>query len=100
MVNGDDFYQVLYVEGEVTPFDQLYKAFSNHMRIKHKEQKAIIGDDKHPIKAAGYTINRVHLCKTCHQAASKDACGDHHSSKNRYKKLVIQNMQITSLRDV
>ena len=99
LINGDDYYQVLYVEGEVTPMDHLEKAFSNHMRIKHKEDKVKIGDDKYPIKAAGYTIQRVHLCKTCHQEASKEVCGEHYNSKNRYRKLVIQNMRIKSLRD-
>ena len=71
LMNGDDFYQVLYVEGEVTPLDQLDKTFSNHMRIKHKQEKAKIGDDKHPIKAAGFTIERVNLCKICHHIIFK-----------------------------
>lgn len=99
LANGDDYYQVLYVKGTVTPMDQLEKAFSNHMRIKHKQDKAKIGDDKHPIKAAGYTIERVNLCKICHQKSSKDVCGDHYSSNNRFRKWVIHNMRITSLRD-
>lgn len=96
LMNGDDYYQVLYVKGEVTPFDQLDKAFSNHMRIRHTQDKAKIGDDKHPIKAAGYTIERVNLCKTCHQKSSKDVCGEHYNSKNCYRKWVIHNMKITS----
>ena len=96
LMNGDDYYQILYVEEEVTPFDQIDKAFSNHMRIKHKQDKAKIGDDTHPIKAAGYTIERINLCKICHQKSSKDVCGDHYNSKNRYRKWVIHNMKITS----
>jgi hypothetical protein len=99
LINGDDYYQILHAEGAVTPMDHLEKAFSNHMRIKHKEEKVKIGDDKHPIKAAGYTIQRVHLCKMCHRESSKEACGDHYNSKNRYKKLVVHNMRIKSLRD-
>jgi hypothetical protein len=99
LVNGDDYYQILYVKGQITPMDHLEKAFSNHMRFKHKIEKAKIGQDKHPIKAAGFTIECVNLCKTCNQKASKDACGEHYSAKNRYKKQVIHSMVIKVLRE-
>ena len=95
--NGDDYYQILYVKGQITPMEKLESAFSNHMRFKQKLEKAKIGEDKHPIKAAGYTIEKVNLCKVCHVKATKANCGEHYDGKNRYKKLVIHNMQINSL---
>ena len=75
-------------------------SFSNHMRINHKDDRCPkINDDRYPIKAAGYTIDKLHLCKTCHDKASKANCGDHYSSDNRYKKIVILNMQILTNRE-
>ena len=94
LANGDDYYQILHEEGHLTPLVDLEKAYSNHMRIVHKEEKAKIGDDKHPIKAAGYTIQRLHVCKTCHQKASKETCGEHYKSDNRYRKFFVQDMRI------
>jgi hypothetical protein len=96
LANGDNFYQILYREGAVTTFEQLNKAFSNHMRFHHKIEKKI-GGDKHPIKAAGYTLVVENLCKTCHHKASLVSCGNHYNQKNRYKKMVIQNMDILTI---
>jgi hypothetical protein len=64
------------------------------MKIKHDIKGAKIGDDMFPIKSAGYTIQRVNLCKTCHKEAKKKICGDHYSISNRYRKTVICNMKI------
>ena len=94
LANGDDYYQILYEKESFTPLVELEKAYSNHMRFVHKEEKAKIGDDKHPIKAAGYTIQRLHFCKECRQKASKKTCKEHYHSSNRYQKYVVQNMRI------
>jgi hypothetical protein len=96
LANGDDYYQIQKVVGEITPLDALEKAYSNHMKIKHKELKTKIGDDKFPIKAAGYTLERENLCKSCHKKASKESCGDHYSDKNRYRKWVVHDMKIVT----
>jgi hypothetical protein len=48
----------------------------------------------YPIKSAGYEVKPVNLCKTCHKKADKKLCGEHYSSKNRYKKVAIHNMKI------
>lgn len=99
LANGDSFYQIIFKQGAVTQLTELEKAFANHMRINHKDERCPkIGDDKHPIKAAGYTTERRHLCKTCHNEASKEKCGEHYNSTNRYQRQVILNMQILALR--
>jgi hypothetical protein len=93
--NGDDYYQVIFEEGKITPFEDLEKAYSNHMRIHHKNDKAKIEGDHFPIKAVGFIVERQHLCKICKEAASKDTCGDHYAGgKNRRQKLIIKNMRI------
>ena len=94
LTNGDDYYQILSAEGSVTPLSDLEKAFCNHMRIHHKQDKAKLGLDYHPIKTAGYKVECVHLCKECHQKCSKAVCGSHYNAANRYKKMVVSGMII------
>jgi hypothetical protein len=97
--NGDDYYQILHKEGHLTTLENLNKAFSNHMKYKHKIEKATIGTDHYPIKAAGFTIRRVHLCKTCHVPASKETCGAHYNPDNRYRRFVVVDMQLKTHND-
>ena len=94
--NGDGYYQILYKEGEMTTLEDLNKAFSNHMRYTHKRERATIGHDYFPIKAAGYTMDKLYLCKTCHKAHHADTCKGHYIATNRYKRVVICNMVIKS----
>jgi hypothetical protein len=94
LVNGDDYYQVLFMQGSVTTLRELENAFCNHMRIHHKQDKAKLGTDYHPIKAAGFTVEKIHLCKNCNEPCTKQNCGDHYNAANRYKKVVVQNMLI------
>jgi hypothetical protein len=96
--NGDSYYQILRVSGEATTLENLDKAFSNHMKFTHKQDKVKIGSDYYPIKAAGFTIKRVHLCKHCHHPAGKETCGDHYDASNRYRRFIIFDMQIKTLR--
>jgi hypothetical protein len=92
--NGDSYYQIIHQTGAITPLSDLEKAYSNHMRITHKQDKVKMGTDYHPIKAEGYVIEKMHLCKDCHQKSSKATCGDHYHPNNRYKKVVITGMVI------
>jgi len=92
--NGDDYYQILYVQDSFTTLEKLNTAFSNHMRFKHNLERSNIGHDYHPIKQAGFTMRVDNLCKTCHQKATVQGCGDHYNPKNRYKKHVICNMTL------
>lgn len=94
LANGDDFYQILFVKGQVTPLIELDKAFSNHCRFRHKDEKIKLGSDYFPIKAAGFTVERANLCKTCHGLFSKASCADHYEPKNAYRKVVIRDMVI------
>jgi hypothetical protein len=97
--NGDDYYQIIHKQGETTLLSDLSKAFSNHMKYTHKIDKATIGEDKHPIKDAGYTISDPNLCKICNHHATKENCGDHYNPKNRRKVYVINDMQICILKN-
>jgi hypothetical protein len=99
LANGNDFHQVLFVEGERTSFEDLEKAYSYHMKFHHKIDKAKIGGDNHPIRSAGYVIKMVNLCKTCRQSCTKANCGDHYDSKNRYQKKYCENMVLKVIRD-
>jgi hypothetical protein len=92
--NGDSHYQVLHNKGSVTTLQDLSKAYSNHMCFHHKIEKAVIGSDHHPIKAAGFTVHQRKLCKICHQVASKAGCGEHYNSENRYNKMVVEGMSL------
>ena len=78
---------------------KLNAAFSNHMKFKHKIQRAHIGHDYHPIKAAGFFMRIDHLCKTCHKKASSSGCGDHYDAKNRYKRRIIYNMKLICIQE-
>jgi hypothetical protein len=92
--NGDNFYQVVKHDASVTPLSELEKAFSNHMRINHKVEKAKLGSDYHPLRNEGYKIECIHLCKECHQKSNKATCGSHYNKANRYKKVVVSGMMI------
>ena len=94
--NGDDYYQVLFKKGAVTTLADLERAYSNHMRIKHKIERAVIGADKHPIKAAGYTMERANLCKECRKPHLKSNCGSHYHTKNRERRWLVHDMHIRS----
>jgi hypothetical protein len=94
--NGDEYYQVLYKQGEITRLKDLNKAFSNHMKYTHKRERATIGRDYYPIKAAGYTMDKLYLCKDCHKHHNVENCGEHYIENNRYRRVVICNMVIKS----
>ena len=94
LANGDDYYQILFAEGSVTPLSDLEKAYCNHMRIHHKQDKARLGSDYHPIKTAGYTIDKINLCKQCNMLCSVTNCGDHYNAANRCRRVVIRNILI------
>ena len=96
LANGDSYYQVLYKDGAITTLEDLNKAFSNHMKYTHKRERATIGHDYFPIKAAGYTMDKLYLCKTCHKPHHADTCGVHYIATNRYKRVVVCNMMIKS----
>ena len=72
--NGDDFYSILHKEGAETPLSELTKAYSNHMRITHKIDKATFGEDFHPIKACGFGKIKKHSCQFCGNPHWNDNC--------------------------
>jgi hypothetical protein len=96
LANGDSYYQVLYKHGAITTLEDLNKAFSNHMKYTHKRERATIGHDYFPIKAAGFTMDKLYLCKDCHKHHNVENCGEHYIDNNRYRRVVICNMLIKS----
>jgi len=97
--NGSDFYQCRYQKGAITTLDALSKAYSNFMRITHKQEKATLGRDYQVIKAAGYKVEVQNLCKTCHKKCTVEECNEnatvpHYDAKNRYKKVVVDGMKL------
>jgi hypothetical protein len=106
--NGDNHAQILFVDGANTAFADLETAFKLHMRDNHPGVACHgIGDDRFPLKEAGFVIERSNLCKTCHLESSVRNCNEnirydqvpHYNTKNRYRKLVVKNMKITTKAD-
>ena len=60
IANGDNYYQIVFSEGSVTPLCDLEKAYCNHMRIHNKQERARLGTDYRPLKQAGYIVEKVH----------------------------------------
>lgn len=94
LTDGDEFYQIVHDEDSITSVEELGQAFSNHMRIRHKQQNVVLGNDRFPIKNAGFVIKRVQLCKTCGGKHIKQTCGSHYNSKNRLYRERIIGMKI------
>ena len=100
IANGDDYYQIIFSEGSVTPLCDLEKAFCNHMRFHHKQDRARLGSDFHPLKQAGYKVETSNLCKNCNMPCTRATCGAHYNARNRYKKVVVKNMLIKKIKDI
>ena len=98
--NGSPYYQISHESGAITKWEDLEKAYCNHMRIDHKIEKQRIGSDLFPIKNAGFTIARDNLCKTCHGRHLKEICGEHYDGRNRYRRVTIHGMKITCNNDI
>ena len=98
--NGSPYYQISHESGAITKWEDLEKAYCNHMRIDHKIEKQRIGEDHFPIKNAGFTIARDNLCKTCHGRHLKELCGEHYDSRNRYCRVTVHGMKITCNNDI
>lgn len=94
LANGDNYYQVLYVKDAICSLDDLNHAFSMHMKHNHKIVQATIGNDRFPIKAAGFLQTKLKICKVCDSESSRTTCGNHYDSKNRSNKVVFVNMEI------
>jgi phage/plasmid-associated DNA primase len=94
IASGDDRYQVVFREGSVTSLTKLSMVFSSHMKNVHRVQNASIGQDRHPILAAGYTEQIQNVCKICEQKQSRETCGSHYNTANRSRKIVFLNMDI------
>ena len=105
--NGDSYYQILSVPDSISaPLCQLDKAFSNHMRIHNKKDKCKIGGDHYAIKACGYEVVRLNMCKICQLEANVANCGakdpkdpnykpdGHYDVKNRFRRWEVKGMEI------
>lgn len=100
LANGDDYYQIIFTKGSLTPLSDLEKAYSNHMKFRQKEERARLPSDHHAIKSAGFTVERLNLCKTCHLPCVKQTCGDHYNRQNRYRKMVVRDMIIRNKSEI
>ena len=97
--DGDEYYQVLRVEGEVTPLADLKRAFGNHMRFVHKVDKATIGKEQYyHLEIKGFIVDRLNLCKTCHLQHTLANCKEHYDADNRYRKEAVVNMRIKCIK--
>ena len=78
IVNGDDYYTITHDNTSKVRLEELRKAFLNHVRFTLRREKEVKWTGDHnPIKAAGYKINRCHVCKICNTVdPSKGKCDD------------------------
>lgn len=99
LANGSDYYQVLHKKGEITTLTALDTAYGAWMKFSQQKPGEKIGNDRHPIKAAGFVLEQQNLCKVCDQKLSKTNCGGHYNPQNRRKKWVIKDCLLRKLND-
>ena len=63
--------------------EDLGKVYSNHMPFHHKIECTKMGNDRRPIKVAGYKVIRSSFRKTCSETPTKTNYGFHYDVKNR-----------------
>jgi hypothetical protein len=99
--NGDNYYDVVFEKGAVTPLLDLKKAFTNHMRFTNEGVEWKWKSDYHAIRSRGYEVQRLNVCKVCGGVGSKKACGDHYmGGKNRKRVWSVLHMRIKTDKDV
>jgi hypothetical protein len=99
LANGDEHWTIIYTNNktDVTSLPDFRNAFEKHMRYVKKQQNYKMGDDYQPIKAAGFKIAKIHMCKVCNCVCSKQACGAHYlGGRNRTKKTLICHMKLVA----
>jgi phage/plasmid-associated DNA primase len=99
IANGDEYWNVIYTanESDVVALAEFQSSFEKHMRFAKKQRDFKMGDDFQPLKAAGFRIATVHVCKVCGRKASAINCGDHYlGGRNRRKKKSITNMKLVA----
>jgi hypothetical protein len=100
LANGSSTCQVIHQAGACTSLMDLERVFSEFMENDMKKS-GCIGSDFYPIKAAGFKMQKLHICKVCGLKASKLECnrkdtkfGPHYDDQNRAKRLVVMDMSI------
>jgi phage/plasmid-associated DNA primase len=94
LANGSSYYQIIHEELAVTTLVDLSKAYSNYMEFDMKKPKQVLGTDFYPIKAAGFAMNKINMCKNCKKPADRKLCGEHYNHLNRAKRMCILGMRI------
>jgi hypothetical protein len=94
VANGDDYYQCIFDEGSVTPLIALKKAFANHLKFNHPEANVAWNSDYHALRARGYVVERLNVCKLCGKHATKATCGEHFDVRNRKRSTLVRNLQL------
>jgi hypothetical protein len=97
IANGDAKWDVIYTGSfsDVVPYSTFKSAFEHHMRHDNKQRDFKMGSDEQPLKVAGFTIEKVNLCKVCGKKGNKNTCGSHFlGGRNRTKKKSITHMRL------
>ena len=92
--SGNRFYQISRQDGAFTTLFDFNKLFLHHMRAVVKQDMVKNVTNYTLIKAEGYFIEKINVCKHCYQKSSKATCGEHYHPSNRSKKVVITGMVI------
>ena len=98
IANGSKYYQVMREPGAYTSIHDLSAAFSKFMEFERKVKNVIIGKNYYPIRAAGFVIERTHVCKICNLKRTKQNCKGHFESSQRTTVAMIKDMVIKDTR--
>lgn len=88
-------YYVLFKEDACTNLEEFKRIFRMYAKIKFSDKSRSWNNtcDLATLQSHGYFVNRENLCKSCNKPA-KQGCCDNYNKHNRYKKVVIKNMEL------
>ena len=91
LANGDKYYEVMYEKGGITALSDFQKALRGYMTSQRLEY--CWTNDLHPLKARGFVVEKINVCKSCGNSAKKTCCPNY-NVRNRKKVTQIVNMNL------
>lgn len=100
IMNGSDYWEFVHEDGATTALLDLRNAFQNHLKFNLRRADLTWKKDDNSIKAAGYKISKIHVCKVCGSSKpSKKGCDEHWENGNNRKKVThVVGMRMNKLK--
>ena len=86
-------YYVQYRQGAMTNLADVKKSFENYMKFNYRNVNWKWTNDYTPFKQLGYSVDYMHMCKSCGHEAKKGCCDQYHVA-NRSKRYVVKDLEI------